>query len=80
MALKVVTEVLHSIFFNFLFVVNNITEDNGPHRLTGSDTLRRYELIKVGVLLLKEVYHWGQPLNSQMLKPSPLRHSLLVVC
>jgi hypothetical protein len=49
---------------------------NGSHRPIGSGTLRRCGLMGVGVALLEEVCHWGWALRFQILKPSPVWHSL----
>ena len=32
---------------------------NGPHKLIGSDTIRRCDLIEVGMALLEDVCYYG---------------------
>lgn len=49
-------------------------KENGPHRRTENGTIRKYGLVRAGMALLDEVYHWGQVF--QMLKLSRVSQSL----
>jgi hypothetical protein len=46
--------------------------ENDPHRLIGSGTIRRCGLVGVGVALLEDCVTEGWALRPQMLKPGPL--------
>ena len=50
---------------------------NGSHRLTGSGTIRKCVLVRVGVALLEEVYHWQWTLGFQKLKPGIVHSAIL---
>jgi hypothetical protein len=42
----------------------------------GSGTIRRCDLIGVGMAFLEKVCHWTCPLRFQRLKPGPVSYSL----
>ena len=50
------------------------------NRFTESATIRRCDLVEVGVTLLKEAFTDRLVLRSQMLKPSLVSHILPAVC
>ena len=45
-------------------------KESGSHSLIWSGTIKKCGLVEVCVAFLEEVYHWGQTLRSQKLKPS----------
>jgi len=40
-------------------------DKNGPHRATGTGTLKRCDLVGVGVALFEELCHWGVGFDAQ---------------
>ena len=64
------------IWITFSFAGCGGLNKNGPRRLIGSNTIRRYGLVGVGMAVLEEVCHWGRALRFQMPKPGPVSLSL----